>query len=268
MPTITAFTAIVLYLSCFVLLLTQTKNKTLPAKPLFFGLFFAALLSHIIFLHHTLFANQALHISFFAAGSLISFAIGVITISTLIRKLPVENLMLAYLPLSALSILLDWAIPNQNPVINGQGLISHIVLSILSYSFITLAALQACMLAIQEHQLRQHHFTGIFQYLPPMQAMENLLFEMIWLGFISLSVAIGTGFLFLHDMFAQHLAHKTILSMLAWAVFAALLFGRHQWGWRGKTATKWTLAGFSMLMLAYFGSKFVLEFVLQQTWTS
>ena len=122
-------------------------------------------------------------------------------------------------------------------------------------------------MAVQERHLRSKRFDGVFKYLPPLQTMETLLFEMIWLGFITLTVAILTGFTFLHDMFAQHLAHKTILSIIAWAIFAILLFGRHRWGWRGVTATKWTLVGFSALMLAYFGSKFVLEVILSESWS-
>ena len=71
-----------------------------------------------------------------------------------------------------------------------------------------------------------------------------------------------TGLVFLENMFAQHLAHKTILSIIAWLVFAILLYGHWYKGWRGRTAVRWTLAGFISLMLAYFGSKFVLEVLL------
>jgi ABC-type uncharacterized transport system permease subunit len=94
--------------------------------------------------------------------------------------------------------------------------------------------------------------------------MESLLFEMIALGFALLTLALGTGFMFLEDMFAQHLAHKTLLSVLAWSVFGVLLWGRFRFGWRGRTALRWTLVGFVVLMLAYFGSKFVLELILHR----
>ncbi len=87
---------------------------------------------------------------------------------------------------------------------------------------------------------------------------------MIGRGFVLLSIAQATGFMFLEDMFAQHLAHKTLLSVAAWVVFGVLLWGRFRFGWRGRTALRWTLAGFVVLMLAYFGSKFVLEVVLKK----
>jgi len=94
--------------------------------------------------------------------------------------------------------------------------------------------------------------------------MEALLFELIAIGFIVLSIALATGFLYLDDMFAQHLAHKTILSILAWCTFATLLWGHFHFGWRGRVAVRWTIIGFTVLMLAYFGSKFVLELMLNR----
>jgi ABC-type uncharacterized transport system permease subunit len=87
---------------------------------------------------------------------------------------------------------------------------------------------------------------------------------MISVGFVLLSAALVTGFLFLEDMFAQHLAHKTVLSILAWLAFGILLWGRYRFGWRGRPAIRWTLVGFAVLVLAYFGSKAVLELLLRR----
>jgi ABC-type uncharacterized transport system permease subunit len=92
--------------------------------------------------------------------------------------------------------------------------------------------------------------------------METLLFQMITAGVLLLTVSLGTGFLFLHDLFAQHLVHKTVLSFLAWAIFCGILIGRQRYGWRGRVAVNWILAGFVLLLLGYFGSKFVLELIL------
>ena len=94
--------------------------------------------------------------------------------------------------------------------------------------------------------------------------MESMLFEIVWVGLLLLTVAIGSGFLFLDDIFAQHLVHKTVLSICAWALFATLLWGRHYLGWRSQMAARFTLGGFIALMLAYAGSKFVLELILQR----
>lgn len=73
-----------------------------------------------------------------------------------------------------------------------------------------------------------------------------------------------SGFLFIDDLFAQHLAHKTLFSILAWIMFAGLLIGRSRYGWRGKIAVRWTLYGFASLLLAYFGSRIVLELILDK----
>jgi ABC-type uncharacterized transport system permease subunit len=94
--------------------------------------------------------------------------------------------------------------------------------------------------------------------------MEALLFELIWAGEILLTLSILSGFIFLDNIFAQHLVHKTVFSMAAWLVYGFLLFGKYKMGWRGNIAVRWTLAGFLFLMLAYFGSKLVLEIILQK----
>jgi len=87
---------------------------------------------------------------------------------------------------------------------------------------------------------------------------------MIGVGFALLTLALVTGVLFLQDIFAQHLVHKTVLSIMAWCVFALLLWGRWRFGWRGRVAIRWTVGGFVFLMLAYFGSKLVLELILKR----
>jgi ABC-type uncharacterized transport system permease subunit len=94
--------------------------------------------------------------------------------------------------------------------------------------------------------------------------MENLLFQLLGSGFALLTLSLGTGFIFLDNLFAQHLAHKTVLSILAWLVFAMVLAGRIRYGWRGQVAIRWTLGGFVSLMLAYFGSKMVMEWILKR----
>ena len=103
----------------------------------------------------------------------------------------------------------------------------------LAYSLLTLAAVQAILLAIQDHHLRSRHPGGFVRGLPPLQTMESLLFEMIAAGFVLLTLALVSGFAFLENMFAQHLVHKTVLSTLAWLVFGGLLLGRFRYGWRG-----------------------------------
>lgn len=142
----------------------------------------------------------------------------------------------------------------------------HILLSMLAYGLLTLGAVQAIVLSIQHRQLRRRPPSGAFTTLPPLQTMETLLFRLIGSGFFLLTLAMATGALFISHLFAQHLAHKVILSAIAWLVFAVLLFGRWRYGWRGRLAVRGALVGYVLLVLAYFGSKLVLELILGEHW--
>lgn len=166
-------------------------------------------------------------------------------------------------PIVALSLILKTSFPHEEAksLIN-PALEWHILLSLAAYSLFALAAIQSIVLAVQEQQLKQLHLAGLIRKLPPLQSMESTLFQLITSGFILLSIGLIAGAFFINDIFAQHLAHKTVLSLIAWCVFSILLWQRWRNGLRGKTAIKWTLIGFTFLLLAYFGSGFVLEYLL------
>lgn len=138
---------------------------------------------------------------------------------------------------------------------------THALLALLAYATLSIAAVVAILLALQDLALRRHRVEW-FRYLPPLSLIEDLLFQLIGVGFALLSLALVTGGLFVEDLFAQHLAHKTVFSIASWLVFGALLFGRWRWGWRGQRAARLTLAGMALLVLGFLGSKFVLEIVL------
>ncbi|MNC85052.1 Inner membrane protein YpjD [compost metagenome] len=119
-------------------------------------------------------------------------------------------------------------------------------------------------MALLERRLHDGALPRALRGLPPLLAMETLLFRIIWAGFILLTLTLASGVAFSEELFgkAAKLNHKTVFGVLSWIVFAALLAGRHIYGWRGRVAVRWTLAGFLMLVLAYIGSKFVLEVIL------
>lgn len=220
---------------------------------------------HLVFSFRTLPSLSALPLDFFGAGSLIGWLMVALLLITALSR-PVENLGIVTFPLVGLVVLLNvWLAPSASA---GKPLPAeitvHVVSSIVAYSVLAIAAIQALVLAFQEHRLRSRHPGGLVRFLPPLQTMEHMLFQMVGLGFILLTLALGTGFVFLEDMFAQHLAHKTVLSLLAWLLFGTLLLGRWRFGWRGQTAIRWALGGFLVLMLGFFGSKFVLELILQR----
>ncbi len=175
---------------------------------------------------------------------------------------PADYLGLAVYPLAALSLVASHA-SNGGTQITGDAVQVHVFLSLLSYAVLALAAFQAALVSIQRHFLQHHKPGGFMRALPPLDTTEELLFTLLTAGFCLLSLSLVSGFFFLEDMFHQHLAHKTVLSCIAWAIFGVLLFGRWKFGWRGKKAVYLTLAGFAMLILAYFGSKLVLEVVLR-----
>lgn len=143
-----------------------------------------------------------------------------------------------------------------------NGLVIHIVLSITAYTLVTLAGSQAILVYTQNYHLKHRHLHHLLKYLPPLQTMESMLFDLVVTGWIALTVAIGSGFLFLDNLFVQHLAHKTFFSVLAWVVFGFLLIGRWLWGWRGLIAVRWTLGGLILLMIGYFGTQVILQVIL------
>ncbi len=140
----------------------------------------------------------------------------------------------------------------------------HAWCALLAYATLAVAALLAIMLWLQERALRRRDFHAWLRALPPLTELETLLFRTIVVGFVLLSATLLTGVLFVDDLFAQHLVHKTVLSVLSWLAFGALLLGRWRRGWRGTTAVRWTLLAMALLVLAFFGSKFVLELVLHR----
>jgi ABC-type uncharacterized transport system permease subunit len=229
-----------------------------------FGL--AAVVFHGAVLHAGVFTRTGLDLSFFNALSLIAWVIALTLLLAAVRK-PVEMLGIVLLPLAALALVLTMLDTTSTRIVPSRGwaLDVHILISIFSYGVLTIAAVQAILLAVQDKHLREKHPGGFVRALPPLQTMETLLFQMIWLGFALLTLALFSGFLFLEDMFAQHLVQKTVLSIAAWTVFGLLLWGRRRFGWRGRTAIRWTLSGIFVLMLAYFGSKLVVELILART---
>ncbi|WP_438865993.1 cytochrome C assembly family protein [Pseudomonas abieticivorans] len=204
-----------------------------------------------------------LSLNFFSAASLIAAAVITLTLVACTR-IPVANLLLLLFPLGCATTLIAQFVPSGTvPLINEEpGILAHILLSILAYGMFTIAVFQALLLLVQDYQLKHKHPSGLIRNFPPLQTMESLLFGFLWAGWGLLSLSLISGWLFLDNLFAQHLVHKTLLACLAWIVFSVLLWGRNRLGWRGHKAIRWTLAGFCLLMLAYFGSKLVREYIL------
>jgi len=242
-----------------------TVESPLLAKPGLIILGLIAVSLHGYILYNNLFTPEGLNIGFFHAGSLVTWLMSLTLLLAAISN-PVENLGVFLFPFTALAILLSQLFPIDHILLKDQAveIKLHILLSILAYSLISIAAIHAVLLAVQERHLRMRRPGGFIRALPPLQSMETLLFQMIGLGFFLLSLSLITGMIYLENMFAQHVVHHTVLSIVAWFVFAILLWGRWKFGWRSMTAIRWTLGGFFTLVLAYFGSKWVIEILLHK----
>ncbi len=224
-----------------------------------------AITFHALSLANTVMENAGFNFSFFNMASLVSLIVALLLMLAMLSK-PVENLGIFLFPITALMLALDICFPEKQHSLNTYNweMSLHVLSSIIAFSLLNIAALQAILLVVQNQQLRSHPPKRYIQSMPSLETMESLLFQMIGTGLVFLSAALASGFMFVDDIFAQHQAHKTFLSILAWLIFSGLLIGRRRYGWRGQTAIKWTLLGFLFLLLAYFGSKLVKELILHR----
>jgi len=261
-PTIASALATLCYcLSAFLIykqLGTAQHQRWVALAPAVGGMLLQAAALNILIIQ-----PQGLNLGFFVAFSLIAWLISIqILLSCVYRR--IESLGIIVFPISGFANILaslhlsDHLITTSDITIQG-----HIMISVIAYSLITLGAFQAGLLAYQDRSIRHHHPGGFIRFLPPLHDMETLLFQFLGFGFLCLSASLLSGFFYLEDIFAQHLVHKTVLSIIGWLILGILLFGRIRFGWRGKTAIRWTLSAFAFLMLAFFGSKLVLEFILK-----
>jgi ABC-type uncharacterized transport system permease subunit len=186
---------------------------------------------------------------------------------------PLRGLQPVVLPVAAIAVVLPVLFPGSSVAADrGLGFKLHLLAAILAYSLLTIAALHAMLMAALDRELHrgegapQGQPSRLFLQIPPLLAMERLLFRLITAGFVLLTLTVGSGLLFSEHLFGRALRfeHKTVFALAAWLVFGGLLAGRLIFGWRGRVALRWTLAGFAMLLLAYVGSRFVLEVILHR----
>jgi len=199
-----------------------------------------------------------------------------------------EGMQAVVLPVAAISVLLPGLFPGlaMPPYTNTAEFRAHLLLAMLAYGLFLVAALHALLMALVERHLHRDSLFGMrrdsqfgpaqraaprpgllagpLSSLPPLLTLERLLFRILALGFVLLTLTLVTGAIFSDELFGKPLRfdHKTLFGILSWVIFGLLLTGRYRYGWRGRRALRWTLAGFVALLLAYVGSRFVLEVVL------
>jgi ABC-type uncharacterized transport system permease subunit len=232
------------------------------------------LVLHAFGLYETILGENGWHFGFAPILSA-TFWIGVVVLWFEGLSARVEALRTIVLPAAAIVVLLPLGFPGID--LGAQAtrplFLPHLLIGTLAYGVLSLAALHAALMALAERAL--HHggeeadalpLARFLEDLPPLLVLERILFRFIGLGFALLTLTAFSGVLFSEEIFGQPLRfdHKNVFTLIAWAVFGILLLGRRLWGWRGRTALRLTFGGFALLLLAYVGSRFVLEVILNR----
>ncbi|MDD4911498.1 MAG: cytochrome c biogenesis protein CcsA [Sideroxydans sp.] len=218
-------------------------------------------------LYDTLFIWGALNLGLVYALSLILWL--TVLVYWLARYFyPLSSLQTLVLPLAAVSTALPAIFPEAHILSQPASALfdTHVLVAMLAYSLFTIATLHAGLMSFVEKRLHHAKLPRVLQNLPPLLTMETLLFRVIGAGFVLLTITVVSGVLFSEQIFghAWQFNHKVLFGMISWVVFGVLLMGHHYYGWRGHIAVRWTLSGFAFLVLAYLGSRFVLEVLLQR----
>lgn len=228
------------------------------------GLLVVGMLAHAALLYPHVVTLYGLNFNLFNTISLISlFFLFFYVIFNLYR--PIVSLGILAAPTALVGMIIGYIgrAPYRPITDISIGLEAHILLSLAAYCVLLMAALQALFLRLQIRELKHQSIHRFWvNKLPSLQSMESLLFDMLLVGFVLLSIALGIGFVYVEDLMAQHLAHKTVFSVLSWLLFGALLLGNWRAGWRGKRAANMTIYAFILLAIGFVGSKFVLEMLL------
>ncbi len=233
------------------------------------GLLLAALavIGHAVALYAAIDHVAGRDVNFLNMLSLSALLIMAVLLLTAAASRRIEACTIA-LPGAALCLGLQWLVPIEPLMLGSLSPAArlHIVSSLLAYSLLSIAAINALMLATQDYTLRHPRLIHRLEFLPPLTVIETMMFRLILVGWLLLSLSLASGLVFIEDLFAQHLLHKTVLSILSWLLFGLLLLGRWRLGWRGRRAVRWALAAMLVLALGYFGSKLVLEVLLDRNW--
>lgn len=269
----------------------------ISAVPIFIILFYAAALAALFTSHRpantttkktfltlltsafwpTLLAGVTLHLTYAASISYVqhSFNFSVASMSLWFSALivctfalgsliyPIKNLSIIVLPIAATCILFAIAWGDHPQLIDQRNstFYWHIGTAVTAFTLLSLSVLQALLFGYQEISLRKHSKNVLINWLPPIQTMEMVLFKLVFIGFILLSISISLGSIYNFELNQTILSlnHHTVLAILSWLGFAILLYGRLKLGWRGLQAINWTLIGFTLLGLGYFGTKIISE---------
>ena len=238
----------------------RTESKTLEHLVVM-----VPLILHATLLYDSVFAGDGIHLGVAnALSTIVWLTVVIYWLGNLFYN--VEGLQAMMMPVAAVCAFLPVLFPAARALPNTELAVfkAHLLIAMLAYSLFTIASLHVLLMALLERRLHGGELPAALQKLPPLLTMETLLFRIITTGFVLLTLTLASGIMFSEELFgkAMRFDHKTVFGILSWLIFAALLGGRQLYGWRGRIAVRWTLTGFLMLVLAYVGSRFVLEVLL------
>lgn len=226
------------------------------------------LLLHIYLLDEVVLPGAGLSMGFATSFSAMT-ALTVLFYGLAAWYYPLSGMQSFVLLFGGLGVILQWALPEGHLIESaGQPLFRlHMLAAFVAYALFAVAALHAALIALAEKHLHRPVPPKMVSSLPPLLTLEGLLFRMVELGMLILTLTLLSGVFFSESIYGQPLplTHMTVFGVASWGIYAALLVGRRVYGWRGKTAIYWTLAGFLTLLLSYVGVKFVLEILLGRT---
>lgn len=240
------------------------------------GIFLIALVLHGIGLKLGMLPGGALFVGWsLALSAAVWLGLLVFWLESLFVR--IDGLLLFLLPAATLAAALAALWPQGTVVVHGDSTLlrTHLLVALAAYGLMTVAALQALLMALLERRLHRpleapadSTIVGrLLDSQPPLLVQERILFRVIAVGFITLTLAVGSGSVTSMMLTGQILPfdHKTVFTLLSWLTFGGLLLGRRIRGWRGQVALRWTLTGFAFLLLAYTGTRFVLEVILHRS---
>ncbi|PCI60323.1 MAG: cytochrome C assembly family protein [Gammaproteobacteria bacterium] len=223
-----------------------------------------AVFIHTLLVHHLLFIqSNEIDFNLINVVSLVALLIS-LTVTVMALKYKANLLLPVVYGFSGVWLILANFIPPTIHLLPDNEqimLIAHIIIALIAYCILIIATLYAFQVSFITHKLKSKNISAV-NHLPPLMQVQHQLFLILAIGTFALFISQLTGFIFLDNLFSKENAHKTVLSIMALLVYCAILWGHYKKGWRGHRVLILTIIASFLLTLAYFGSRFVKEFLL------
>lgn len=258
-----AFSAFICYAIATLSVVYRLFHPKGPNTVLVLAFGCAAIIIHTLNTAESFFTADSINFSLPNVISLVNLIIAMIMTSLALR-FKVNLLIPVIYGFAGIWQLIMMFLPQGNsiPVISGElSVVSHITLALIAYCVLVISMLFAFQVTYINMKLKSKNLSAV-NHLPPLMQVEAQLFVLLFIGTICLLLSQVTGFIFLENFISKENAHKTILSMVSLICYSIILWGHYKKGWRGHRVLILTITSTTLLTLAYFGSRFVKEFLL------